>query len=72
MLASSSASSDCSSVESEPDFLEFLSSELEANTQDATLLLGRWLVEYRSRRAYEIHVLQPRTVQSQFSVEGSL
>lgn len=73
MSASSSAVSEVSAVDANPDFLEFLRGELNADAQEATALLGRWLVEYRPLQAYEIHVLEPCAVRTaQFAMEVSL
>jgi len=64
MWASNRAGSGHSSLGSEPDFLEFLRCQLNADAQEVTALLGRWLVEYQPRTAHEIRVLEPRTPRS--------
>jgi hypothetical protein len=60
MSVSSGALSWNSTDQAGPDFLEFLGEELNANSQEALTLLGRWLLEYRPLAPREICVLESR------------
>lgn len=73
MSVSSSANTCDASGDSGPDFLEFLREGLNVPAQEATALLGRWLVEYQPLETREIQVLRPNALQPQpFGMEFSL
>jgi hypothetical protein len=73
MAVSSSAKTCDVSGDSGPDFLEFLREGLNVPAQEATALLGQWLVEYQPLETREIQVLRPKSLQPQpFGMESAL
>ena len=72
MAVSSSAKACNVSSDAGPDFLEFLREGLNVPAQEATALLGRWLIEYQPREPREIQVLRPGARPQPFALEPSL